>query len=538
MKKIRWMITEMLLLVSIPLIAFGINMATYKDAVSGLSIPAISMVALPAYTNLDTFEVRIKNVDPINLSRSYFSVDSTLTNEFTGNSFVVSGLKSGNHRISVWGMNDEGYLSQSQIAEIRVELEWSESFIGKSDDCIYSVCSASTDKLLMTGYTRSAGLGNADVWLAESDITGRILGQFTLGGTGYDSAACIIATKDGGSLVAGFTKSFGTGNADGWIIKLDAKQQIQWQKCIGGVQDDKLFSCVQTAEGDFVCAGFTYSTGSGLYDVWVIRLDRSGEVVWQKTYGGKKYDEAHSIVANNDGTFVVAGFSSSFSELSDFDAWAMKLDANGSIIWQKTYATTGFDRVYAAKALPTGGYIFAGETDYSHSSGFDFWVFRVDANGDMLWQKTYGFNRNDTAYALENGHNGSIVVAGKSSSASSGTDDFWAMQMTVNGEIQWQKSYGEGFYSEAKTIVALPKNCYLVAGQAERNGGGYNGWAMKIDAESAPFGQFTSAIVSDSPAKSTNTSVLPQTAELPSVNTTAGIQKSELTTAYYYPKTF
>ncbi len=129
-----------------------------------------------------------------------------------------------------------------------------------------------------------------------------------------DYAHSIQQTSDGGYIVAGYTESFGAGDFDAWVIKLDAKGNVQWQKTYGGKDDDEAYSIQQTSDGGYIVAGYTYPLCASDWDAWVIKLDARGNVQWQKTYGGKDDDEAYSIQQTSDGGYIVAGYTYSLAQ--------------------------------------------------------------------------------------------------------------------------------------------------------------------------------------------------------------------------------
>ncbi|MEF3167806.1 MAG: hypothetical protein K6360_00500 [Deltaproteobacteria bacterium] len=180
--------------------------------------------------------------------------------------------------------------------------------------------------------------------------------------------------------MAGKTWSFGAGGYDFWVIKLDANGNVAWQKTYGGTNTDEAWSIQQTTDGGYIVAGGTGSFGAG-GDLWVIKLDASGNVAWQKTYGGPRYEYATSIQQTSDGGYIVAGLTYSFGT-GDADFWVLKLDASGNVTWQKTYGGPRYEYATSIQQTSDGGYIVAGGTG-SFGAGSDFWVIKLDANGEI-----------------------------------------------------------------------------------------------------------------------------------------------------------
>jgi hypothetical protein len=175
----------------------------------------------------------------------------------------------------------------------------------------------------------------------------------TYGGTEADQANAIQQTSDGGYILAGYTSSSGAGGQDAWLVKLNPDGTVAWSKTYGGTEDDAAHAVLQTIDGGYILAGFTESFGAGLSDVWVLKLDASGTVAWQQTYGGTDDDEAFAIQQTNEGGYIVAGVTESYGA-GLTDAWVLKLSASGGVTWQKTYGGTGLEEARSIR-LTAGG---------------------------------------------------------------------------------------------------------------------------------------------------------------------------------------
>lgn len=195
-----------------------------------------------------------------------------------------------------------------------------------------------------------------------------------------DWANSVQQTADGGYIVAGGTCSFGDSDGDLWLLKFDASGNVTWQKAYGGTEYDNISFVRQTTDGGYIVTGWTYSFGAGNRDIWVVKLDSAGEVAWQKAYGGSASDYAYSVQQTSDGGYVVAGGTYSFGKGQN-DAWLLKLDASGNIAWEKTYGGPGHDSAYAVQYTPDGGYVMAGDNTSFGAGGMDVWVIKLDENG-------------------------------------------------------------------------------------------------------------------------------------------------------------
>ena len=341
--------------------------------------------------------------------------------------------------------------------------------------------------------------------------------QKSLGGSGADYGKSIQPTSDGGYIVGGYSLSNdgnvtgNHGNSDYWVVKLDAVGTIQWQKSLGGSSGDLAFSVETTPDGGYLVAGYTFSTNgdvtmnNGGSDYWVVKLDATGSIQWQKSLGGSGYEEAYSIQITSDGGCILAGKSNSTDgnvsgNHGGYDYWIVKLDASGNIQWQKSLGGSGEDVAYAIQTTTDGGYIVAGYT-YSingnvtgNHGGYDYWIVKLDASGNIQWQKALGGTAGDAAFAIQTNSDGSCILAGSTYSnngnvtGNHGGYDYWVVKLDATGIIQWQKTLGGTNYDQALSIQSTSDGGSVVAGYTQSNDGnvtGYHGgtdyWVVKLD---------------------------------------------------------
>ena len=324
-------------------------------------------------------------------------------------------------------------------------IQWQKSLGGTSYDEALSIYPTADGGYIVAGASWSndgdatGNHGDADCYVIKLDTAGNIQWQKCLGGTSNDMAYSICPTADGGYIVAG--RSFSTngdvignhGGVDCWIVKLDAIGNIQWQKSLGGTSYDEALSIYPTADGGYVIAGYTYSNNGdvvGRYDTlyndyWIVKLNTKGDIQWQKCLGGTGNDMAYSIHPTTDDGYIVAGWS--VSNNSDTagnygDCYVVKLDTAGNIQWQKFLGGTGNDIAYSICPTTDGGYIVAGaswsnDSDATGNHGdADCWIVKLDAIGNIQWQKFLGGTGDDIAYSIHPTTDGGYVIAGWSSS--------------------------------------------------------------------------------------------------------------------------
>ena len=350
--------------------------------------------------------------------------------------------------------------------------------------------------------------------------------QKTIGGSLADGTGCfncaptiVRFTSDGGYVVAGSSSSSisglktdnSRGKEDYWIVKLDATKNIVWQKTFGGTDDDRLRVLETTLDDGFILGGTSNSTAGGdktdagfnaaaFPDMWILKLNSTGNIEWQRTLGGIYSDVPQSIVQNADSSYVIGAWSGSdtiggnkTTHMKSFssDYWVVKLDKKGSILWQKDY---GGQAIYSTSTLTClnktndGGYILGG-TSYSGTGatgvgndktdtcrgGNDYWIVKIDGNGTKQWDKTFGGSKSDSPSSILQTSDNGYIVAGYSTSdstgdktensiAKTGIDDYWIIKLNANGNMQWQNTIGGYNADYAKQVLQTVDGEYIVAG--------------------------------------------------------------------------
>jgi len=289
----------------------------------------------------------------------------------------------------------------------------------------------------------------------------------------------VIQTQDGGYAIAGYTGVFP--NYDAWLAKLDSTGDLQWSRTYGGSDDDEAYSLVQTSDGGYALAGYTNSFGAGGSDFWLIKTDSQGNMKWMQTYGGTNYDSAWSIRETSDGGYVLAGETRPGAGWSDY--LLVKTNSNGNMLWSKTYGGTKSDSAFCVVQASDGGYAVVGYTLSYGAGGADFWLVKTDASGNKLWAKTYGGSSGDYAYSLVQASDAGYTLTGYTYSFGAGNADFWLVKTDSAGNMQWSKTYGGTNNDYSRSIVKTSDNCYVIVGYTYSFGvGGTDYWLVKTDA--------------------------------------------------------
>jgi hypothetical protein len=313
---------------------------------------------------------------------------------------------------------------------------FAKTYGGSSDDYARFVQQTSDGGYIVAGTTYSFGAGEWDIFLIKTDAKGNIQWAKAYGGKGSEQASSVQQTSDGGYIVAGYTTSFGAGKGDVFLIKTDANGNIIWAKTYGGKGDNSVSSVQQTSDGGYIVVGTTGSFRGGDTDIFLIKTDAKGNIQWAKTYKGTDddYALASSVQQTSDGGYIVVGRTGSFDTGED-EIFLIKVDAKGNIQWAKTYGGKGSGEASSVQQTSDGGYIVAGTTDSFGAGGDDIFLIKTDAKGNVQWAKTYGGAGDDYAYSVQQTSDGGYIVAGYTRSFGAGWDDIILIKTDARGNI-------------------------------------------------------------------------------------------------------
>ena len=335
-----------------------------------------------------------------------------------------------------------------------------------------------------------------------SGFTGAIEWIKNYGGSLEDDVVSIVETPDGGFVLAGFTMSLDgditdktTNDADYWIFKINASNQLVWSKTYGGSADDRATKIINTSEGGFAVLGYSRSNdgdvteNSGFYDYWLLKLDNSGNLQWNKCYGFEGHDQGNTLMQTADGGYLLAGFIDYdyYIPLAPFNKnsrhgvgeyWAVKTDNSGDVEWEQYYGGTNNDRAFGVVQTNDGGYLMVGNSesddfDITHPKGsYDYWAVKINSVGEMQWQKNYGGSGIEIAYGIIKTNDSNYLIIGDSRSSDQdvtnpkGNADIWLLKITDNGTLLWQKSYGGSQFDTSRTILEKDDNNLIIIGSS------------------------------------------------------------------------
>ncbi len=386
------------------------------------------------------------------------------------------------------------------------EIEWQNTIGGINNDGIADIDYTSDGGYILAGRSRSNISGDKtedsrglyDYWVVKINSIGEIEWDKTIGGEGSDEAQVIKHTNDGGYIIGGWSDSDASGEKsenclgelDYWVVKLSSNGQLEWENTIGGSKLDNLFDIIIDSNGDYILAGFSESDISadksenslGLADYWIVKIDESGNIIWDNTIGGNASDRLFSIADTSDGNYFIAGHSSSNisgdktePNIGNEDVWVIKIDPSGQIIWQNTFGGLGFDRIYSEgnlrKTSDNGCIIFCSSNsdvgfDKSENSrgGFDYWIVKLNSEGEIEWDKTIGGDADEVSRSMLIYPNGKSAAVGRSNSSLSGDKteenlgswDYWIVTLNTLLNVESNE-----FLSDLIQVYPIPTSDFL-----------------------------------------------------------------------------
>jgi hypothetical protein len=430
--------------------------------------------------------------------------------------------------------------SPEASAQIVPSIQWQRTFGGNTNEEIYGFLWSADEILIggpslspVSGNKTSPTYGSSDYWFLRLDPNGNKTSENSFGGTGGDTLTCIKKTSDQGYALGGVSTSTNSGtktsvrwgSGDYWLVRTDANGNQIWDASFGGTSSEVLWSIDETQDGGFILAGTSASDANGNKttprlgniggsDIWIVRVDTNGNKLWDKSFGGTNVDDVHRVLQLADGGFIIAGNSDSGisgnktnAGYGGSDYWLIRLDTDGNKLWERVYGGNSTEYLYDLQQT-TDGFILAGSSTSGVSGnkttanfgGQDFWIVRVDTNGVILWQKSFGGSASEEPNSAKQTLDGGFIVGGYSYSGLSGNKtsgnygvaDCWVVRLDGAGNKLWDNSYGGTAYDFIAGISQTSDGGYLFGAfsnsgmSGNKTVAGYGGddaWIVKIGPE-------------------------------------------------------
>jgi len=384
-----------------------------------------------------------------------------------------------------WNPASEPYDFEKISSEVTSNNKWMKAFGGFRSDAGFSVEITSDGGYVIVGETRSFGNGRPDVWLIKLDSNGNKLWDKTYGGKEDDVGWSIQQTSDEGYIIIGETESYSDGRTDAWLIKTDSKGNKLWDKVFGYGIFDSGSEIRQTSDGGYIIVGKVNITGGPRGDIWLLKTDSGGNKLWAKEFGGVGHNYGQSIEVSDDGGYIIVGASYIPRETKSYDLWLIKTDENGEILWDRKHGGSSFEMGNSIRQTIDGGFIITGETS-SYGGGSDnAWLLKTDSNGYEEWNRTFVAGDIDRGCSVQQTSDSGFIIAGHTTRLTS--YEAWLIKTDNNGETEWIKTYGKPFRMDIFfSVQQTDDGGYIIVGESTSYGfdiGQIRGdvWVLKTD---------------------------------------------------------
>ncbi|MDD5529526.1 MAG: T9SS type A sorting domain-containing protein [bacterium] len=284
----------------------------------------------------------------------------------------------------------------------------------------------------------------------------------TYGGNSNDYGNSVQQTSDSGFIITGWTYSFGAGDLDVYLVKTNSSGDTLWTRTFGGTNGDWGLSVQQTFDGGFIITGSTCSFGvntPNFSNVYLVRTDSSGDTLWTRTFGETFDDYGNSVQQTQDSGFIIAEVT--LSGVGYNDAYLIKTNSSGALLWTNSYGGTFDDYGYSVKQASDGGFIITG---YTSSTGGDVYLIRTDSSGGMLWARTFGGTKGDCGNSVQQTKDGGFIVAGATTSFGTGNDDVYLIKTNSSGDTIWTRTYSRGVCNYGNSVQQTCDSGFIIAG--------------------------------------------------------------------------
>jgi hypothetical protein len=368
-----------------------------------------------------------------------------------------------------------------------LRIQWQKTIGGNNDATINSAQKTTDGGYILAGYKKDTQ-NDGNYWIVKLNSNADIEWEKTYGGSNNDEAKIIQQTTDRGYIVAGSSRSNdgnvtnNNGYTNAWILKLNTNGAIEWKKTYGGSSDDELTNIKQTADNGYIAVGSTISNNGdilnnqGYDDAWIIKIAANGNLEWSKTFGGSSIDYLNDIQQTTNGEYLfVGGTGSSNGDITNnhgsIDLWIIKLQANGNLAWQKTYGGSDTDYANCIQKTNDGHYMITGSTFSSDGNVTNLqgdknaWVIKIDDLGNILQQTTVGINENEGTNSILQTHDNNFLIAGTSKNVNSNIINIFIAVLDTNYNLLWQRQIPQGdknTFTEA--IFETPDCGYMLFG--------------------------------------------------------------------------
>jgi hypothetical protein len=355
--------------------------------------------------------------------------------------------------------------------------------VSSNPEAGFSVQQTRDSGFIMSGCWYPTGATYSDVYLVKTDANGNVVWNQNYGGPDSEYGYEVQQTNDGGYIVGGYVYFSSTNNGDMYLVKTNANGNLAWARVFGGTSLDEAFSVEQTADSGYILTGFTDSFSIGR-DVYLVKTDSNGLISWSNTFGGAGSNCGHCVRKTSDGGYIIVGYTDLYGS-GGSDIWLIKTDANGNKLWDQTFGGTNNDWGACVEETSDGGFIITGSTASFGAGNTDVWLIKTDSGGNKLWDQTFGGTNNDNGNSVEQTSDSGYIISGTTNSYSVGNSDAYLIKTDANGAAIWMKTMGGNFLEDGYDVDQTTDGGYIVSGRTASFGSGnYDAWLVKIEGSS------------------------------------------------------
>lgn len=372
----------------------------------------------------------------------------------------------------------------------------------------------------VVGYTNSAGFGGDDAFIAKFDTYGDIQWQRAFGSVNTDQAVAIAIDGSNNAYVVGSTTGGGSGGSDIMLLKFDPTGNLLWQRAFGGSNTEYGYAVATDVDGNVYVVGSTVSQGAGSGDAIIAKYNSGGVLWWQVAFGGVAADGAVGIVADSQGNAIISGFTSSVGS-GNSDQYIIKVSASGAIQWQRCFGSSGADRAYGITVDHHNSVYMVGRTASQGAGDTDIVVVKYDHQGIIQWQRALGGTSADAGYNIYADIFDCVYVVGTTASDGDAGGDIVVVKYNEDGHMQWQRLItGTSADSGAGIVVDQYGSMFLVGSTSSQGHGGSDAFIAKLPSDGSKVGTYGNFIYRAATLTPTNTTLVDTKQTLvPSVTT-------------------
>jgi len=394
-------------------------------------------------------------------------------------STVLESQISQNVRVIEW---EKRGAALQKVSEVK-SLSWSKTYGDSMSDGAATIVPIEGGGFFVAGYTFGQTAGMSDIRALWLNMEGEPMQDVVIGGTGSEYAFEACQDQNNNLVIAGYTTTGGNGMKDFLVVNIQQSGTINWQKCYGGSKNDVARSICLTNDGNLLVCGYTQSFGTGEDDVFLIKTNLSGNLIWQKTFGGVSSETGHKVLQLSDDNYLILGSTGSFGA-GNRDIYAIKTDTNGNLIWEHTYGTSGYQCAEDVIETNANELLFLGSSDIHGVDFLEIYVVKTDFDGNEIFSKFYYCPTDyyDYGKSVCETNDGNFIICSMIKYPESRQNDIYLFIINPIGEILWNETYGGVGYEVGWKIVQTNDGGFVFAGQSDSWGNGsFDTWVGKIN---------------------------------------------------------